>query len=295
MFDIDAASADIRKELYARDFSVQDFIARAERRRLSVTDARADAASNVLDQLASRLRIDPSWLIATAGCLLFVSLNAAAKDLTLFTFPSPEADVGVARILAVATFAAVQQLVGFELSSWLRLSGTSDGRASPLDPIFELGSPLAGVAFALLFFVPVAGLNALGLNLLPVYGTGFPSTVSSALLTFLIAPFSEEVFFRAWLLSAFERAGGSPHSAMIASAGLYGLYVVPLSSVLSGTTGGSGSALLLLYEALGGLLAFLFQRSGGSLPLVVVSHCTFNLAVALYTAAVVAPALSPAL
>jgi len=115
MFDIDAASADIRKELYARDFSVQDFIARAERRRLSVTDARADAASNVLDQLASRLRIDPSWLIATAGCLLFVSLNAAAKDLTLFTFPSPEADVGVARILAVATFAAVQQLVGFEL------------------------------------------------------------------------------------------------------------------------------------------------------------------------------------
>jgi len=29
---------------------------------------------------------------------------------------------------------------------------------------------------------------------------------------------------------------------------------VPLSSVLGGTTGGDGAALLLLYEALGGLL-----------------------------------------
>lgn len=51
--------------------------------------------------------------------------------------------------------------------------------------------------------------------------------------------------------------------------------------VLNGTTGGDGAALLLLYEALGGFLAFLFQRSGGSLPLVVVTHCSFNLAVAL--------------
>ena len=51
--------------------------------------------------------------------------------------------------------------------------------------------------------------------------------------------------------------------------------------VLNGTTGGDGAALLLLYEALGGFLAYLFQRSGGSLPLVVVTHCSFNLAVAL--------------
>ena len=46
----------------------------------------------------------------------------------------------------------------------------------------------------------------------------------------------------------------SPIQGLIVSAGLYGLYVVPLSSVLGGTTGGDGAALLLLYEALGGLL-----------------------------------------
>ena len=34
-------------------------------------------------------------------------------------------------------------------------------------------------------------------------------------------------------------------------------------------------------QALGGFLAYLYQRSGGSLPLVIVTHCTFNLAVAL--------------
>ena len=61
-------------------------------------------------------------------------------------------------------------------------------------------------------------------------------------------------------------------TALLASAGLYGLYVVPLSTVLSGSTGGSGSALLLLYECLGAFLAYLYQRSGGSLPLVVVTH-----------------------
>jgi hypothetical protein len=38
---------------------------------------------------------------------------------------------------------------------------------------------------------------------------------------------------------------------------------------------------LLLDEALGGFIAYLFQRSGGSLPLVVVTNCFFNLAVAL--------------
>ena len=55
-----------------------------------------------------------------------------------------------------------------------------------------------------------------------------------ALLTLLVAPLSEEVFFRAWLLNAFERSGGAASQGLIVSAGLYGLYVVPLSSVRAG-------------------------------------------------------------
>ena len=136
------------------------------------------------------------------------------------------------------------------------------------------------MASALVFVLPIAALAMLGVDLLPVYGTGFPSG-ARALLTLVVAPVSEEFFFRAWLLGAFERAGAASNVALIASAGLYGLYVVPLSSVLNGTTGGDGPALLLLYEALGAYLAFLFQRSGGALPLVVATHCSFNLAVAL--------------
>ena len=58
--------------------------------------------------------------------------------------------------------------------------------------------------------------------------------------------------------------------------------------------GGNGPALLLLYEALGGFLAYIFQRSGGSLPLVVVTHCAFNLAVAQLAAQTTAGALDPA-
>ena len=47
---------------------------------------------------------------------------------------------------------------------------------------------------ALLFVLPVAALNAAGVRLLPVYGTGFPSE-ARALLTLLVAPLSEEIFF----------------------------------------------------------------------------------------------------
>ena len=38
---------------------------------------------------------------------------------------------------------------------------------------------------------------------------------------------------------------------------------------------------LLLFQAMGAWLAFLYQRSGGSLPFVVAAHCTFNALVTL--------------
>ena len=51
------------------------------------------------------------------------------------------------------------------------------------------------------------------------------------------------------------------------------------------------SAQLLLFELLGAFLALLYQRSGGSLPLVVVTHCTFNTIVVLLRAAQVGSTL----
>ena len=102
----------------------------------------------------------------------------------------------------------------------------------------------------------------------------------------LVDPVSEELFFRAWLLGAVERAGGSPGAAAVGSTSLYALFKVPLVDVIAG-----GSPKLLLYEAAGLYLAFLYQRSGGSLPFVVACHCTLNLLVTTLSVAQVGSAL----
>ena len=100
-------------------------------------------------------------------------------------------------------------------------------------------------------------------------------------------PTATQIFFRAWLLTAVERAGGSPLSALAASSALFGLYKVPIASVLSGDDGHR----MLLYETLGAYLAFLYQQSGGSLAFVAITHVTFNLAVLSLGAAQLAGAL----
>ena len=97
----------------------------------------------------------------------------------------------------------------------------------------------------------------------------------------------QEIFFRAWLLTAFERAGGSEVAALIASSALFALFNVPFSAILEG----SRSSELLIFEALGAYLAWLYQRSGRSLTLVVVTHVTCNLLVIALRAAQVDSAL----
>ena len=77
-------------------------------------------------------------------------------------------------------------------------------------------------------------------------------------------------------------------AALISSAALFGLYQVPVGAVLSAP---DGSLRLLLYEAFGAYLAFLYQRSGGSLPLVAIAHCTCSLIVAALAAAQVGSTL----
>ena len=127
----------------------------------------------LLDQVASAARIDVAYLVVAVGTVLYVYLNRAAKDLTIFQFDSPEADVVAARVLAVAAFVLLQQAAGLDPRSWLRLGGEPAAAADaggPLGSVFALPTPVAGVAFALLFVLPVAALSAAGVRLLPVYG-----------------------------------------------------------------------------------------------------------------------------
>ena len=140
---------------------------------------------SLLDQVASASRVDVPYLVIAAGTVLYVYLNHAAKELTMVRFDSPEADVIAARVLAVTAFALVQQVAGLDPTSWLRLRGEppapADARlgGGPLGSVLALPTPVAGVAFALLFALPVAALSAAGVRLLPVYGTA--ALVKSAL------------------------------------------------------------------------------------------------------------------
>jgi len=242
------------------------------------------------DNAASTLRVTPQWIDAAFGCILFVALNAACKELASLAFPLPQADTAAGaaagaaagRALAVIVFAALQQLAGLPVDDWLRLRADAQ-RVDP-NPLFQSGSPLAGVTFAFMFAVPVASCAQLaGVPWLPD-ARPFPGA-PGCVLRLLVAPLSEELFFRAWLLMAFERAGGSPTTGIIASAALFGLFNVPVSAVLA------GSSALLVYEMLGAYLAFLYQRSGGSLPFVFIVHATCNLIVLSLRAAQVGSTL----
>ena len=97
---------------------------------------------------------------------------------------------------------------------------------------------------------------------------------------------STNAFFRAFLLTAFERAGAPPSAGLIGSAACFALYHVPLAEMVR-----DGSLQLPLFELLGLYLAFCYQKSGGSLPFVVVTHATFNAVVTALRAAQVGSTL----
>ena len=237
------------------------------------------------DSTAMLLRVTPSWADAAFGACSYVFLNSWCKFGTLLVFPeSPDAAAVGGRMLALCLFSALQQAVGVPPNEWLRLR--EDPQRVDPNPLFQSGSPLAGVTFAFCFAVPIAVAAQLaGIQWIP-QPRPFPDA-SGSLLRLFVAPLSEEIFFRAWLCTAFERAGGGQATAVIASAALFGLFEVPASQVLAD----GGSAQLLLYESLGAYLAFLYQRSGGSLALVFVTHATFNLLVTGLRAAQVGSAL----
>ena len=82
-----------------------------------------------------------------------------------------------------------------------------------------------------------------------------------------------------------RRAHLEATAALVASSALFGLFNVPLSVVLD------GSSALLAYELLGAYLAFLYQRSGGSLTFTFIVHATCNMIVLSLRAAQVGSTL----
>ena len=95
----------------------------------------------------------------------------------------------------------------------------------------------------------------------------------TALDVLALAPLTEEIFFRGWLLAAAQSAGISAPLRVALSACGFALWHV-----------GAGDS-PLFFAALGAYLAVLFERSGGALSLCVGTHATYNLCVVLLRAA----------
>ena len=229
------------------------------------------------DAIAFSLMVTPAWVDVGVSGILYVLLNALAVAIS-------GGDGPVGRLLALGGFAGLQQLAGqLPPSAWLKLD-EDEARVSS-SPLFQSGSPLAGVTFAFAFGLAVAvPAQLLGLEWVPA-PRPWPEPERAALLL-AVAPLSEEAFFRAFLLTAFERAGAPPSAGLIGSAACFALYHVPLAEMVR-----DGSLQLPLFELLGLYLAFCYQKSGGSLPFVVVTHATFNAVVTALRAAQVGSTL----
>ena len=155
---------------------------------------------------ASMLRVTPPWVDVCFGCISFVLLNALAIALTQAAHVP--ADGAIHRLLALITFALLQAAVGLPPSEWLR--GRADESRIDPNPLFQSGSPLAGITFGVGFGLSIAvGASLLGIDWVPS-AREWPST-DRALELLAVAPLVDEAFFRGYLLTAIELAGGGAH------------------------------------------------------------------------------------
>ena len=224
---------------------------------------------------AYSLMVTPAWIDVAMSSIAFLLLNVAIV--------SAFGDSVTTRAVALGAFVGLQQLVGLPPSEWLRLD--DEPAAMDPNPFFQSRNPLFGTTFATAFALCVAlAAQLFGLEWLPG-PRPWPEPGRAALLL-LIAPLSEETFFRAYLMTALERAGAPANAALLVSAAGFALYHVPLAQMLR-----DGSLELAFYELLGFYLGFLYQRSGRSLPLAVVTHASFNSIVTALRAAQVGSVL----
>ena len=236
---------------------------------------------------ANLFQVTPAWIDAGLGSIAFVLLNAAAIAVTQAA--GLEAEGAVYRLLGLVAFVALQAAIGLPLQEWARLRvDPARVDSSPFFQITYLGGPGAGVTFAFGFGIAIAlAAQLLGIDWVPA-PRPWPEPPQAVELL-LIAPLADEAFFRAFLISAIERAGGSATMALLASAVAYAAYQVPVQELL--LLSEQASLPLLLFQLLGLFLGVLYQRSGGSLPLVLVSHATFNALVTALRAAQVGSTL----
>jgi membrane protease YdiL (CAAX protease family) len=176
-----------------------------------------------------------------------------------------------ARLVAFGLFAAIQATAGLPLDQWALRPSATKADWSFLD------SPLAAVAvfasFALLAFSPVAVAALSGQTeflqaMLPAAGALPPPARLFDVL--LAAPLTEELFFRAWLLSAAQRAGATPAAAVACSA---------LTFALWHSGGGSSGGGLLTFGLLGAWLAIAYTKGGQRLSTTVGAHALYNAAI----------------
>ena len=222
-----------------------------------------------------------SWTDVAIGAFLFVLLQSVFLSLASVAGLSAAQDGGVAaasRLLATGSFFAVQQVAGLPASTWLSGGDEARGGTSGSSPVNDfLRSPAAPPAAALAFAVAVAAtLQLLGIEWLPE-ARPLPDA-GRALDVLVMAPLTEEAFFRAWLLSALDRLRFPTAASLAASATLFSLWHLP--SLLNGSASG-GVGELAFYAALGAWLALLYRQSDRSLPLVAGTHASFNLIVVL--------------
>jgi len=236
---------------------------------------------------ANLFQVTPAWVDAGLGSIAFVLLNAAAIAVTQAA--GLEAEGAVYRLLGLVAFVALQAAIGLPPQEWARLrADPARVDSSPFFQITYLGGPGAGVTFAFGFGIAIAlAAQLLGIDWVPA-PRPWPE-LPQAVELLLIAPLADEAFFRAFLIRAIERAGGSATMALLASAVAYAAYQVPVRELL--LLSEQASLALLLFQLLGLFLGVLYQRSGGSLPLVFVSHATFNALVTALRAAQVGSTL----
>ncbi len=210
-----------------------------------------------------------SFLLLHTICLSAASLAGA----------DPTTSGGVAcavRIVATGGFLALQQAGGSQPSLWLRADPADSEAAERAPSLLRQGwAPPAAAATFLALVLASGALLSLGdpgaMAVVLPEPRPLPDPTRAADLL-LLAPLTEELFFRAFLLTALSRAG----------AGAAGWLLSPL---LFAAWHGAVADSPVFFGLLGLWLTALYRTSGGSLPLAVGTHACFNGLVVLLRAA----------
>lgn len=221
------------------------------------------------DDVESRLGPTESALVGVPLFFLLQSVSVSTASTLLPDDLVPPAG----RVVAFGLFAAIQAAAGLPLEQWALRPAAARAEWALLD------SPLAAVAvfatFALLAFSPVAVAALSGQAdivdvLLPTAGAlPPPARIFDVLLA---APLTEELFFRAWLLSAAQRAGAPPAAAIAGSALTFAVWHAG-----AGASAGGGG--LLTFGVLGAWLAVAYTKGGRRLTTTVGAHALWNAAI----------------